>query len=221
VLLAVCQRQRMIAASPDYRTRHRDEQQYLPCAGGRRVGTTHRYLEDPRSDSLVLGWLRRAALDLLEVPVPPHGVSLYYREFGPLVLADGRTLASHRSPMVSVFLPRVRRGILWTVGEVHFLATPLRKLYPGLHKLNRRFGAWLRRFECVFDNGHCPRPEWAYLLEGSAQSYGPPILALPTGLEALNSGRYFVARDDSEFRLDAVCKQLRLRGVHCGDENGL
>jgi hypothetical protein len=183
------------------------------------VGTTHRYLEDPRGDSLVLGWLRRAAIDLLEVPVPPHGVSLYFREFGPLVLADGRTLDSHRSPMVSVFLPRVRRGVLWTVGEVHFLATPLRKLYPGLHKLNRRFSAWMRRFECVFDNGNSPRPEWAYQLEGSAQSYGPPIFALPSGLEALNSGRYFVARDDTEFELDKLCKQLRLRGIQCGNEN--
>jgi hypothetical protein len=185
------------------------------------MGATHRYLEDPRGDSLVLGWLRKAALDLLEVPVPPHGVSLYYREFGPLVLAGDQTLDWHRSPMVSIFLPQIRRGILWTVGEVQFLATPLGKLYPGLHKLGRRFSAWMRRFECVCDKGHCAHPEWAYHLEGSALSYDPPIFALPNGLEALNSGRYFVARDDSEFRLDALCKQLRLRGIHCGAENGL
>jgi hypothetical protein len=180
------------------------------------MGTTHRYLEDPNGDSLVLGWLRRAALDLLEVPMPPDGVSLYFREFGPLMLSDDGSLDSHRSPMVSVFLPRTRRGILWSVGEVHFLPTPLRKLYPGMEKLNRRFSAWMRQFECVFANGYCPRPECTYHLEGSAQTYGSPIFALPSGLAALNLGRYFVARDDSEFQLDKLCKQLRLRGVECG-----
>lgn len=180
------------------------------------MGTTHRYLEDPQGDSLVLGWLRRAALDLLEVPVPPDGISLYFREFGPLVLSDDGSLNSHRSPMVSIFLPRIRRGILWTVGEVHFLATPLRKLYPGMEKLNRRFSAWIRQSEYVFAEGYCPLPEWGYHLEGSAQTNSSPIFALPSGLEALNSGRYFVARDDSEFQLDKLCKQLRLRGVQCG-----
>lgn len=182
------------------------------------MGTTHRYLEDPQADSLVLGWLRTAAVDLLEVPVPPHGVSLYFRDFGPLVpAADGR-LDPYRSPVVSVFVPRIRRGILWTVGEVHFLPTPLRKLYPGLHKLSRQLGTWMTRFECVFANGHCPRPEWDYQLEGSTKSYDPPIYAVPGGLEALNSGRYFVARDDTEFMLDRLCKQLRLRGIQCGGD---
>jgi hypothetical protein len=180
------------------------------------VGTTHRYLEDPQGDSLVLGWLRRAALDLLEVPVPPDGVSLYFREFGPLVLSDDGSLNPNRSPMVSIFLPRIRRGILWTVGEVHFVPTPLRKQYPGMEKLNRRFSAWMRQSECVFAKGYSPRPEWAYHLECSAQAYSSPIFALPSGLEALNSGQYFVARDDSEFQLDKLSRQLRLRGVQCG-----
>jgi hypothetical protein len=183
------------------------------------VGTTHRYLEDPRAESLVLGWLRRAAVDTVEVPVTHHGVSLYFKEFGPLVLADDGTLDAYRSPMVSVFLPRIRHGMLWTVGEVHFLSTPLRKLHPGLHKVSRRFSAWLQQFERVFANGHCPQPEWAYHLEGSTQSYDPPIFALPSGIEALRSGRYFVARDDTEFVLDKLCKQLSLRGVQCGDED--
>jgi hypothetical protein len=179
------------------------------------MGTTHRYLEDPHGDSLVLGWLRRAAQDPLEVPVPPDGISLYFREFGPLVLSDDGSLNSHRSPMVSIFLPRIRRGILWTVGEIHFLGTPLRKLYPGMENLNRRFSAWMRQSECVFDKGRCPRPEWTYHLEGSSQAYRSPIFALPSGLEALNLGRYFVARNESEFQLDKLCKQLWLRGVQC------
>lgn len=183
------------------------------------MGTTHRYLEDPQGDSLVLGWLRRAAQDLLEVPVPPHGVSLYFREHGPLVMTDGGTLDSHRSPMVSVFLPRIRRGILWTVGEVHFLSTPMRKLHPGLHKVSRRFGAWLQQFERIFAAGHGGRPEWAYHLEGATRSHDPPIFALPSGLEALNSGRYFVAWNDTEPTLDKLCRQLRLRGIQCGDRD--
>ena len=183
------------------------------------MGTTHRYLEDPQGDSLVLGWLRRAATDLLEVPVPPHGVSLYFREFGSLVPADDGTLDSHRSPMVSLFVPRIRRGVLWTVGEVHFLATPLRKLYPGLHKLSRQLDAWMEQFECVLANGRCPCPEWDYQLEGSVKSHDPPIYALPSGLEALHSGRYFVARDDTEFMLEKLCRQLKLRGIQCGDDD--
>jgi hypothetical protein len=179
------------------------------------VGTTHRYLEDPQGDSLVIGWLRRAALDLLEVPVPPDGVSLYFREFGPLVYSGDGSLDPHRSPMVSVFPPRIRRGILWTIGEVHFLPTPLRKLYPGMEQLNRRFSAWMRQSECVFSKGSSPHSEWAYHLQGSAQTSSSPIFALPSGLDELNLGRYFVARDDSEFQLDGLCKQLRLRGVQC------
>jgi hypothetical protein len=95
----------------------------------------------------------------------------------------------------------------------------MRKLHPGLHKVSRRFGAWLQQFERVLVNGRCGRPEWDDHLEGTTKNYDPPIFALPSGRAALNSGQYFVAWNDTEPTLDKLCRQLRLRGVQCGDRD--
>jgi hypothetical protein len=116
---------------------------------------------------------------------------------------------------VTVVVPHVRRGVLWTVGEVHFWATPLRQVYPSLHRLSRALSTWLRQFPCVFARGRCQYPEWEYHLEGSVRSYDPPIFALPSGIQALNSGQYFVDHRETDGRLDNLCKALRLRGVEC------
>jgi hypothetical protein len=182
------------------------------------MGTVYRYIEEPREPSKVLDWVRSGAIDVEEVPLP-LGVLFCLREFGPLILADDGSVDVHRSPLVTVFVPRIRRGILWTVGEVHFLATPLRRLYPPLHRLNRALGNWLQHFECVFANGRCPKPEWEYHLEGFVRNDASPIFALPDGLQALNSGQYFVAKDDTELQLDKLCQALRLRGVQCKPED--
>jgi hypothetical protein len=182
----------------------------------KKTWTTHRYLEAPDEPSQVLGWLRSAGSRIEELPLP-HGVAFHFKDYGELVAGDFGNVDVHRSPVVTVFVPHVRRGIIWTVGEVHFWATPLRQRYPPLYSLSQALRKWLRRFECVFANGHCQRPEWEYHLEGSIRNYDPPIFALPAALQALNSGRYFVDHRDNEHRLDTLCKALRLRGIQCAD----
>jgi hypothetical protein len=181
----------------------------------KKTWTIHRYIEAPSESSQVLGWLREAGGDIEEVQWPQGAVSLHFKELGDLVVADDEQLDVRRSPLVTVFTPHVRRGILWTVGEVHFWATPLRQAYPHLHRLSRSVGKRLQQFECVFARGVCGQPEWEYHLEGSARNWDPPIFALPSGLEALSSGRYFIDHRDNDHVLDRLCKSLRLRGVQC------
>lgn len=180
------------------------------------MGTTYRYIEDPQAHSQLLDWVRSTAGDVEETATP-RGILFHFTAYGPLVLADDGHIDALRSPIVTVFVPRVRRGILWSVGEVHILPTPLRRTYPRLHRLCRSFGQWLQQFECVFADGHCPHPEWAYHLEGSVRNHDAPIFALPSGLAALCSGRYFVADDDTEWQLDTLCRTLSLRGIQCGN----
>jgi hypothetical protein len=138
--------------------------------------------------------------------VRDEGVLLYFRQIGPLQ-SD-----SKKSPLVIVFPPRRKRGVLTTVGEVHFLATPL-STFPALNKINKRFRDWLGAFPCVFSH----RPEfvhdWDYYLEGSCLNCDSDIFALPAGIGQLRNGSYFVAANDNEARLDLVCRALELRGV--------
>ncbi|HEU0060062.1 MAG TPA: hypothetical protein VFR19_09320 [Hyphomicrobiaceae bacterium] len=176
--------------------------------------TIHRYLEAPDEPSPVLAWLRAASGQAEEIPLP-HGLAFHFRQFGELVVADDNGVDVHRSPLVTVFVPQVRRGRLWTVGEVHLWATPLRQLFPDLHRLSRAFARWLQQFESVFAKGRTRYPEWEYHLEGSVRNSDPAIFALPSGLEALNSGRYFVDHRDSDCVLDRLCKTLKLRGIPC------
>ena len=68
-----------------------------------------------------------AAAEAEEISLP-RGVAFHFRQCGELVVADDNSVEVYRSPLVTVFVPQVRRGILWTVGEVHFWATPLRQL---------------------------------------------------------------------------------------------
>ena len=180
----------------------------------KKTWTIHRYLEAPAEPSRVLGWLRSTEGRIEEVSLE-GAVAFHFKDLGELIVADDSSVDVHRSPVVTVFLPNVRRGILWTVGEVHFWATPLRQLYPRLHRLSRALGGWLQQNECVFARGHCRHPEWEYHLEGSVRNYDPPVFALPSGLDALNSDRYFVDHRDNDYVLDKLCKALRLRGVQC------
>jgi hypothetical protein len=83
------------------------------------MGVTYRFIADPSEPSEVLSWFRdlKIAPELVE---KEHGVLLYFRESGPLQMQSHGTVDFKRSPVVSVVLPRVQRGVLWTVGEVHF-----------------------------------------------------------------------------------------------------
>jgi hypothetical protein len=41
------------------------------------------------------------------------------------------------------------------------------------------------------------------------------VHALPAALAALRENSYFVADDDNDAVLDALCKRLALRGINC------
>lgn len=179
------------------------------------MGTTYRFIAAPSEPSEVLGWFR-------SLPSPPEevttdrGATLYFRECGPLIYDANGRIDPMVSPVATVFLPHVRRGVLWTVGEAHFLATPLRQHFPGLHKVSSAFSKWLLHLPCVYTNKN-KENEFGYYLEGSIRHYDPPVHAFDSGLSALESGRYFVGDGDNDQVLDSLCKALRLRGVDCAE----
>lgn len=169
------------------------------------MGVVHRFLATVEEGSTVLDWFR----SLPDQPVESaqeQGSLFYFREFGPL------ELDAKKSSLVSVFLPLRKRGVLTTIGEVHFLATPL-SAFPGLNKINKRFREWLRGSPCVYSHRPDFMHEWHYFLEGSAKNWDSDIYALPGGMAALERGSYFVAQGDNDFVLDRVCRALELRGV--------
>jgi hypothetical protein len=177
------------------------------------MGTTYRFVAAPSEPSEVLGWFRSLPSPPEEVPAK-HRATLYFREYGPLIYgADGR-IDPKSSPVVTVFLPQIRRGSLWTVGEVHFLATPLRQQFPALHRVSSAFSKWLAELPCVYTNKR-PEDEFGYYLEGSVKNHDAPVHAFDSGLSALQSGRYFVGERDNDYVLEKLCKALRLRGVDC------
>ena len=179
------------------------------------MGISYRFIATPIEPSEVIGWFRSLSDAVTEVHTE-YGYALYFKELGPLVrLSDGK-IDAEASPIVTIVLPQVRRGVLWTIGEVHFRSTPLRKQFPALHKINGAFSKWLSAFECVYSN-QSSENLYSYYFEGSAQNLDAPIFALQSGLEALKKERYFVSHMDNPSRLDSICKRLRLRGIDCAD----
>ncbi|WP_206026266.1 hypothetical protein [Roseimicrobium sp. ORNL1] len=179
------------------------------------MGTTYRFIEEPNQPSEVVKWFRSLPQPP-EEHAAPHGVVLYFREMGPLVHDDNGRLEFRKSPVANLFLPQIKRGVLWTVGELHFLATPLRQLFPELHKISRKFAGWLSSHECIFTHGNAGNP-YDYYLEGSVRSFDCPIYAFESGLAAIRRERYFVAESDRDSLLDTVCRALTLRGVKCAE----
>lgn len=179
------------------------------------MGTTHRFIEEPKETSEVLEWFRA-------LPQPPHehttvhGVVLFFREIGPLVYDANGEVDASKCPVANIFLPKARRGVLWTVGEVHLLATPLRQLFPELHKISSRFSRWLSARDCIFARTSASNP-YDYYLEGSVRNFDCPIYAFESGLAAIRRERYFVAERDNDALLDRVCRALSLRGVECAE----
>jgi len=169
------------------------------------MGTTYRFLATVEEAPAVFDWFR----SLPEQPVESahhESSQFYFREFGQLD-SDVK-----KSPIVNVFKPARKRGVLTTVGEVHFLATPL-STFPGLNTVSKRFHEWLRENPCVYSRQPNFTHDWDYFLEGSVKNWDSDVFALPAGMAALKRGSYFVAADDNEARLDLVCRALQLRGV--------
>ncbi len=177
------------------------------------MGSTYRFISAPRGYPEVLPWFRELKNPPREV-MTDRSTVLLFEDLGPLRYADDGTVDGKSSQVASLFLPTVRRGVVWTVGELHFLATPLRKLYPGLHRIASEFSKWLEDHECVFSNKRSENP-YNYYLEGSIRNHDAPVFAFDSGMNAFLCGRYFVGEADNEVVLDKLCKQLRLRGINC------
>lgn len=169
------------------------------------MGTTFRFLSSIEEASAVLDWFHALPVKPVESPCT-EGMLFYFQGFGPLD-SDHK-----KSPLVNVFLPTRKRGVLTTIGEVHFLTTPLSR-FPELNKISKQFREWLSKHPCVHSHNPSFKHEWDYFLEGSACNWEPPIFALPSGMVALENGCYFVAQEDGESVLDRVCRALELRGV--------
>jgi hypothetical protein len=170
------------------------------------MGTTLRYLAVGDDQQTVLDWFRVLDQPPAEIPLA-RGIGLHFVRLGPLI---GIPTDARDSPVVTVFPPRRRRGVLWTVGEVHFLSPSGR--FRELDGIKRAFRGWLAQYPCVFDRKGAGS-EWHYFLEGSIKNYDPPVFALPGAMAALRAGQYFVCDDDPAGVIDPLCKALRLRGI--------
>lgn len=177
------------------------------------MGTTYRFIADPSETSEVLTWFRSLSQPPDEIRTD-YGYVLYFGDCGPLNHDSAGRIDSNASPVVTIYLPQVRCGVLWSVGEVHFLATPLRAQFPVLHKISLAFSKWLAELPCVFSS-KSTNNEFAYYLEGSIRNQDAPVFAFSSGRDALQSGRYFVGQNDNEQVLNVLCKTLCLRGVEC------
>jgi hypothetical protein len=182
------------------------------------MGTTYRFLAVGDEVNAALDWFRRQP-EPPEVTDKPNGHLLYFRSMGPLAQTpDGSGIDVRRSPLVSLFRPVIRRGVLWTTGEVHFLPMPLRRCCPPLHALGLRFNKWLSGFDKVFTGDPSWPGEWNYYLEGSIRNHDIPVYAMPLAAQALKEGQYFVGWTDNDVVLDTLCRLLRQRGVGCGPD---
>src|ERR1700682_5079285 len=98
-----------------------------PC-GAETMRTTFRFLSSPREAPAVLDWFSQ----LPDPPTPypkPTGTLLHFGSLGSLSYCPDQTFDIRKSPLVTVVLPQVHRGSLWTVGEVHFLPSPLARRF--------------------------------------------------------------------------------------------
>ena len=139
------------------------------------------------------------------------------RVLGQLHCKSDGSIDSERSPVVTVHVPQVRRGILWTVGEVRFCPVPISQ-FPELERLRRSFLRWFEKHPLISDDHPADEHRFNYYLEGTARNWGP-IRAFPSGLAALENGQYFISRLEGNDLLKKLCRTLALRGVICADQD--
>ena len=185
----------------------------ITVSGDMLIMTTTYYFISSPDDQSVINWFRSQPEVAEEYPNEVR-LLLFYRQFGGLAREADGTIDAERSPLVSIYSPKVRRGVIWTVGEVHFLAKG-RSLYPGLEMIRRRFEKWLKAKPTIWRRMNSPPEGHGYQLEGSIQNIANVVYAFPDGMIAFDSGRYFVAERDNELVLEKLCRTLRLRGVEC------
>ncbi|WP_133650943.1 hypothetical protein [Paraburkholderia flava] len=176
------------------------------------MGNSYRFIADPADSAAVLAWFRQLKEPPREVATATH-VVLYFADLGVLQYAADGSVDAEKSPIVTVAAPRRTREMLWTVGEVHFRTSAVRRLYPALYRISQEFATWLNGFQCVYSSNDQTN-RYSYYFEGTVRNQISPIFALPSGLDALGNERYFVGASDNDAVLDKVCKALRLRGVN-------
>lgn len=180
------------------------------------TGTSFYFVESPEGPSDVVAWFRALA-DPPEEAATDYGLALHFMSSGPLVRNGDGHIDAARSPVATVVLPKVRRGVLWTVGEVNFLSNLSVPENKAVRRVASSFKKWLRNQEQVYAQSRGPHSPFDYFLEGSCKNWGD-IYGLPTGLAHLRRGGYIVSSKDNDLVLDRVCKLLRLRGIDCGAE---
>jgi hypothetical protein len=177
------------------------------------LAATYYFLQNPDEPSEVLRWFREQPEAPDEYP-KGEATLLFFGQCGQMAFSSDGGVDVGRSPLVTVFKSQVRRQALWTVGEVHFLAARMRTAFPPLEILRQKFHDWLKSHEEVFDQ-RSPEDGLGYYLEGSARNVAERVFALPSGLTAIEAGRFFVKHTDNAALLDRICRSLRLRGVEC------
>jgi hypothetical protein len=178
------------------------------------MGTTYRFIADPIEESQVLQWMRSLTPKPIESPTK-GGVVLYFKHLGPLLHDSKGGIDASQSPIVSIVHPRIRRTKLWTVGEVHFLATRLRETFPELQKVSTAFLKFLSSHECIYSNRREENP-FDYYLRGSIMNCDSPVYALESGMTAIKNSQFCVADDDSDWTVELVCRALSSLGIECG-----
>ncbi len=174
------------------------------------MGVTYRYLAVADDAELVADWFTAHREAPLLSPTS-KGFSALFNTIGELQRRSDGAIDAMRCPIVNVFAPARKRGILWTAGEIHFLATPLRKQFPKLHAVARELRTWLGEFTIVHPDG-----AWDYYLEGSIRNFDAEVFAFPSAMERLRAGEtYFVTADDTDAVVQRVCQSLALRGLRC------
>lgn len=173
------------------------------------MGISYHFLEAPGPDSEVLRWFRRLP-EPPEETVTPRGFVLFFRNVAQLPPDDPE---GAESPVVTIWMPQVRRATLWTTGAVHFLTTPISR-FAKMAGLHRSFKAWITSQTLVHDPKRGAENIYDYYLEGAAANR-VELYGLRSGMEALEGAQYFVDPLDNEAVLDRVCRSLRLRGVVC------
>jgi hypothetical protein len=175
-----------------------------------------RFIEDPSLPSTVIDWFRRQEL-VPEESAFDWGVVLAYRTSGPLWHKPDRSIDAERSPLVAVHLPKVRRQVLWTVGEVTFRPRPLSQ-FPKLATLRQSFLRWFDDYPTVYGHSSSGVHKYDYYLEAGAQNSGP-IKGFPSGMKAIAAERYFISHRATDGALEQLRKKLQLRSVYCAERD--
>ena len=150
-----------------------------------------------------------------------HAIALYFPEYGPVrfrPLLERERLPqvdTDLTPLVIVTAPRLLRGVIWTAGEVEFLSTPLRRTFPGLHRLSKQFLAWLSELPRAHPDPSSDEVAFSYFLRGELLNFDSPLFVFPSAMDALRRRTFFVGSHVGAAYIDTLCRELRLQGILC------